>query len=133
MKIILTYGTFDLFHYGHLNLLKRASKLGEYLIVGVSTDEFNLIKNKKCYQRYEERVENLKTLSIINEIIPEESWEQKTRDIDYYGVNTLVMGDDWEGQFDCLKKYCNVIYLSRTPIISSSEIKQILKKNENFR
>ena len=127
MKRIITYGTFDLLHYGHINLLERAKKMGDYLIVGLSTNEFNEIKNKKCYFSYEERKRLLEAIRYVDLVIPEENWEQKSRDIQLYQADVLVMGDDWTGKFDELKKYCEVIYLSRTPEVSTTKIKRELK------
>ncbi|MED3643626.1 glycerol-3-phosphate cytidylyltransferase [Caldifermentibacillus hisashii] len=128
MKKIITYGTFDLLHYGHINLLKRAKGLGDYLIVGLSTDNFNLQKGKECYFNYEERKQLLESIRYVDYVIPEEFWEQKKQDIEKFKIDILVMGDDWEGKFDYLSKYCQVKYLSRTPEISTSKIKSDLKK-----
>ncbi|MGL5123782.1 MAG: glycerol-3-phosphate cytidylyltransferase [Fusobacteriaceae bacterium] len=128
MKKIITYGTFDLLHWGHINLLKRAKELGDYLIVGLSTDEFNEVKHKESYHSYEERKLILESIKYVNEVIPEETWEQKKEDIKKYDVNIFVMGDDWRGEFDFLKKNCEVIYLTRTKGISTSKIKIDLKK-----
>lgn len=125
-KIVITYGTFDMFHIGHLNLLKRAKKLGDYLIVGVSTDEFNKIKGKKTVIPYKHRVEIVKAIKYVDLVIPEHSWEQKVEDIKKYKVDILVMGDDWKGKFDYLKKYCEVIYLPRTKGISTTYLKKYL-------
>lgn len=128
MKRVITYGTFDLLHYGHINLLKRAKALGDYLIVALSTDEFNLnSKNKVCYFTYEERKRLLEAIRYVDLVIPEENWEQKKTDIPLYHVDTFVMGDDWEGKFDFLKEQCEVVYLPRTPEISTTKIKQELK------
>jgi glycerol-3-phosphate cytidylyltransferase len=126
MKRVITYGTFDLLHYGHINLLKRAKSLGEYLIVALSTNSFNEIKGKKCYFSYEERKTLLEAIRYVDLVIPEESWEQKISDIKEYKVDVFVMGDDWKGKFDYLKDYCEVIYLPRTPEISTTKIKQEL-------
>lgn len=131
MKKIITYGTFDLLHYGHINLLKRAKELGDYLIVGLSTDDFNLIqKNKKCYFSYEERKKLLEAIRYVDLVIPESSWEQKISDIKEFKVNTFVIGDDWQGQFDFIENEtnANVEYLSRTPEISITQIKEELSK-----
>ena len=103
MKRVITYGTFDLIHYGHINLLERARRLGDYLIVGLSTNEFNAIKNKKCYFSYEERKRLLEAIRYVDLVIPEEAWEQKASDIKLYQIDTFVIGDDWEGKFDELK------------------------------
>ncbi len=121
---VITYGTFDLFHYGHLRILERAKKLGDYLIVGVSTDEFNRIKSKECVYPYEHRAKIVEAIKYVDKVIPEENWEQKETDIKKHNIDILVMGDDWEGKFDDLSKFCKVIYLPRTPDISSTEIKQ---------
>ena len=128
MKKVITYGTFDLLHYGHINLLERAKALGDYLVVAVSTDEFNWDeKRKKCYYLYEERIHMLKAIKYVDEIIPEENWEQKNTDVDKHDVDVFVMGDDWEGKFDFLKeKGVEVVYLPRTPKISTTQIKKDL-------
>ena len=118
MKRIITYGTFDLLHYGHINLLRRAKKLGDYLIVALSTDEFNKIKGKKLYFKYKFRKLLIESIRYVDLVIPENKWEQKITDIDKYNVDIFVMGDDWKGKFDYLKKKCKVIYLKRTPEIS---------------
>ncbi|MDP8232493.1 MAG: glycerol-3-phosphate cytidylyltransferase [Candidatus Zophobacter franzmannii] len=123
MKKVITYGTFDLFHYGHLRLLKRAKSMGDYLIVAVSTDEFNFIKNKKCTYPCFESMEIVKAIKYVDEVIPEDSWEQKIDDIKSNDIDVFVMGNDWEGKFDFLKEHCEVVYLDRTPDISSSGIK----------
>ena len=124
-KRVLTYGTFDLFHYGHLELLRRAKNRGSYLIVGLSTDSFNESKGKTCVQPYEVRERNLLSLNIVDEVIPEESWSQKPKDIKYLNVDLFVMGSDWNGEFDDLEKFCSVEYLTRTEGISTT----IIKKN----
>lgn len=128
MKKVITYGTFDLLHYGHINLLQRARALGDYLIVALSTDEFNWnCKQKKCYFSYEERKRMLEAIRYVDLVIPEESWEQKERDVKEFRVDTFVIGDDWKGKFDFLKDACEVVYLSRTPEISTTQIKKDLK------
>lgn len=124
---MITYGTFDLIHYGHINLLERARRLGDYLIVGLSTNEFNAIKNKKCYFSYEERKRLLEAIRYVDLVIPEEAWEQKASDIKLYQIDTFVIGDDWEGKFDELKSLCEVVYLNRTPEVSTTKIKSELK------
>lgn len=124
---VLTYGTYDLFHFGHLRLLERAKALGDYLIVGVSTDEFNLGKNKHCVYPFEERAAIVKAITYVDEVIPENTWEQKIEDVIKHKVDIFVMGDDWEGKFDFLKDYCQVIYLPRTEGISSTGIKAEIK------
>ena len=128
MKRVITYGTFDLLHYGHINLLRRARELGDYLIVCISTDEFNLKeKGKKCYFSYEQRKALLESIRYVDLVIPEESWDQKRSDIHEYHIDTFVMGDDWKGKFDFLaEEGARVVYLSRTPEISTSQIKQDL-------
>lgn len=127
MKRVITYGTFDLLHYGHINLLRRAKALGDYLIVALSTDEFNLNKkNKKSYFSYEERKELLEAIRYVDLVIPEENWEQKKTDVEKYQVDTFVIGDDWKGKFDFLKDQCEVVYLERTPEISTTQIKKDL-------
>ena len=130
MKRGITYGTFDLLHYGHINLLKRAKALGDYLIVALSTDEFNWnSKQKKCYFTYEIRKQLLESLRYVDLVIPEENWDQKTRDVQLYQADVFVMGDDWKGKFDFLKEEgCEVVYLPRTPEISTTQIKNNLKK-----
>ena len=124
MKKVITYGTYDLLHYGHIALLKRAKALGDYLIVGLSTDEFNWNeKQKKSYFSYEERKAMLEAIRYVDEVIPEEGWDQKVKDVQKYGADIFVMGDDWKGKFDFLKDYCEVVYLPRTPEISTTKIK----------
>lgn len=130
MKKIITYGTFDLLHYGHINLLERAKKYGDYLIVGLSTDEFNEKKGKKCFFSYEERKKMLEALRSVDLVIPETCWEQKISDVKEFKVDAFVMGNDWEGKFDFLKDYCEVIYLPRTPEISTTDIKERLKNKQ---
>lgn len=128
---VITYGTFDLLHYGHINLLRRAKALGDYLIVALSTDEFNLKeKNKRSYFSYEERKLILESIRYVDLIIPEESWEQKRTDIIKYDVDVFVIGDDWTGKFDFLEtvgKGCKVVYLPRTPEISTTRIKDEIR------
>ncbi|MEK5524011.1 glycerol-3-phosphate cytidylyltransferase [Heyndrickxia sp. FSL W8-0423] len=126
MKKVITYGTFDLLHWGHINLLKRARELGDYLIVAISTDEFNDLKNKKSYHSYENRKMILESIRYVDEVIPENTWEQKIDDVINNNVDVFVMGDDWEGKFDFLKDYCEVVYLPRTVGISTSKIKKDL-------
>ena len=129
MKRVITYGTFDLLHYGHINLLRRARALGDYLIVALSTDQFNHdSKNKVCYFTYEERQQLLESIRYVDLVIPEENWEQKVRDVREYHVDTFVMGDDWAGKFDFLKEYCEVVYLPRTPEISTTKMKQDMQE-----
>ena len=128
MKKVITYGTFDLLHYGHINLLQRAKALGDYLIVALSTDEFNSKeKNKITYFSYEERKRLLEAIRYVDLVIPEQNWEQKISDVKEFKVDTFVMGDDWKGKFDFLKDYCEVVYLERTPEISTTKTKKDLK------
>ena len=127
MKRVITYGTFDLLHYGHINLLRRAKQYGDYLIVALSTDEFNWNeKHKKCYFSYEQRKQLLESIRYVDLVIPEENWEQKRSDIRKFDVDTFVMGNDWEGKFDFLSDLCEVVYLPRTPEISTTRIKKEL-------
>ena len=132
MKRILTYGTFDLLHYGHINILKRAKALGDYLIVALSTDSFNELKGKKAYHNYETRKLMLEAVRYVDLVIPEENWEQKINDVKKYEVDVVVMGSDWAGssKFDYLKDYCEVVYLPRTEGISTTKIKKDLKLQE---
>lgn len=130
MKRIITYGTFDLLHYGHINILRRAKELGDYLIVALSTDEFNWNeKNKKCYFNYEQRKQLVEAIRYVDLVIPETCWEQKRTDIHDYHVDIFVMGDDWKGKFDFLKEEgVQVVYFERTPEISSTQIKVDLQQ-----
>ena len=129
MKTVITYGTFDLLHKGHIYLLQRAKALGDYLIVALSTDEFNLNKkNKVCAQPYEERKLILESLRFVDEVIPEEDWEQKVTDVKKHHVDIFTIGDDWEGKFDFLKEYCDVVYLKRTEGISTTARKEMIVK-----
>ncbi|EMI12748.1 glycerol-3-phosphate cytidylyltransferase [Bacillus altitudinis] len=123
MKKILTYGTFDLLHFGHIKLLERAKQMGDYLVVGISTDEFNLQKSKQAFHSFDHRKLILETIRYVDEVIPENSWDQKIRDVKEHNIDIFVMGDDWEGKFDFLKEYCEVIYLKRTEGISTTQIK----------
>lgn len=128
MKRVITYGTYDLLHYGHINLLRRARELGDYLIVALSTDEFNWReKQKKCYFTYEQRKKMLEAIRYVDLVIPEESWEQKNTDVVKYSADVFVIGDDWKGKFDFLKDKCEVVYLPRTPEISTTQIKADMK------
>ena len=131
LKKVITYGTFDLLHIGHINLLRRARALGDYLIVALSTDEFNALKGKKAYYPYEHRKAILEAIRYVDKVIPERNWEQKIDDVINYDVDVFVMGDDWEGKFDFLKEYCEVVYLPRTVGISTTKIKQDLNKAKN--
>ena len=133
MKKVITYGTYDLLHVGHINLLRRARELGDYLLVVLSTDEFNAIKNKKAYHSYEDRKKILEAVRYVDEVIPEYTWEQKIKDVVDNQIDVFVMGDDWAGKFDFLKDYCEVVYLPRTEGISTTKIKSDLntKKPES--
>lgn len=129
MKRIITYGTFDMLHYGHINLLRRAKGRGDYLIVALSTDEFNQnSKQKKTYFSFEKRKQLLEAIRYVDLVIPEESWDQKVNDINLYQVDEFVIGDDWQGQFDFIGDQTNadVVYLARTPEISTTQIKKDL-------
>lgn len=128
MTTVITYGTFDLLHIGHINILKNAKALGDFLIVGVSTNEFNNLKAKSCFTSYENRKLIVESLRFVDKVIREENWNQKINDIKFYNVDKFVMGDDWRGKFDYLKQYCEVIYLPRTIGISTSQIKSELKE-----
>ncbi len=129
MKRVITYGTYDLLHWGHINLLKRAKDLGDYLIVAISTDAFNKLKGKEAYYCFEQRKMILEAVRYVDEVIPEENWEQKVYDVEKYSVDIFLMGDDWEGEFDFLKEKCEVIYLPRTSGISTTKIKNELMQN----
>ena len=126
MKKVITYGTYDLLHYGHIELLRRAREMGDYLVVALSTDEFNRVKNKKSYYNYEQRKMMLESIRYVDLVIPEGGWGQKEIDVDRYEIDTFVMGHDWEGEFDFLKEKCEVIYLNRTEGISTTKIKKEL-------
>ncbi|HAT3809991.1 TPA: glycerol-3-phosphate cytidylyltransferase [Morganella morganii] len=126
MKKVITYGTFDLFHIGHVRLLKRLKSYGDYLVVAISTDEFNKLKGKESFCSFEERREIVEACKYVDEVIPEYNWEQKELDIKKYNIDILGMGNDWEGKFDSLKNICEVIYLDRTENISTTKIKKEL-------
>ncbi|WP_053218151.1 glycerol-3-phosphate cytidylyltransferase [Virgibacillus senegalensis] len=126
MKKVITYGTFDLIHEGHINILKRAKQLGDHLTVAVSTDDFNNTKEKKAYHGYKTRKLIVESIRYVDEVIPENDWEQKVSDIQRLDIDVFVMGDDWKGKFDFLKEYCEVVYLPRTSGISSTQIKNDL-------
>lgn len=130
MKKVITYGTFDLLHVGHINILKRAKDLGDYLVVAVSTDEFNSLKHKEAYHSYEDRKLILEAIKYVDEVIPENTWDQKREDVKNHNIDTFVMGHDWEGEFDFLKDLCEVIYLPRTEGISTTKIKKDLNNND---
>ncbi|MCP8968417.1 glycerol-3-phosphate cytidylyltransferase [Ectobacillus ponti] len=124
MKKVITYGTFDLLHWGHINLLRGARSLGDHLTVALSTDEFNAIKGKKAYHRYEHRKMILEAVRYVDEVIPEQDWGQKVLDVKDRHIDVFVMGDDWHGKFDFLRDHCQVIYLPRTVGISTTKIKK---------
>lgn len=126
MVKVITYGTFDVLHYGHINLLRRAKQMGDYLIVGLSTDDFNAQKGKKSFLNYNERKELLSAIKYVDEIIPETCWGQKESDIRDNKVDVFVMGDDWRGRFDDLP--CKVVYLDRTANVSSTLIREGINK-----
>ncbi|HJG32838.1 Glycerol-3-phosphate cytidylyltransferase [Jeotgalicoccus aerolatus] len=131
MKKVITYGTFDLLHTGHINILRRAKALGDYLIVAVSTDEFNMLKHKEAYHSFEERKQILEAIKYVDEVIGEDNWDQKVSDVKKHNIDVFVMGNDWEGEFDFLKEQCEVVYLPRTSGISTTKIKDELKhKND---
>ena len=128
MKRVLTYGTFDLLHFGHIEILRRAKARGDYLVVAVSTDEFNAIKGKKAYHDYETRKKMLEAVRYVDLVIPENDWGQKRNDVLTYNIDEVVMGSDWEGNenFECLRDLCEVTYLPRTAGISTTKIKKDL-------
>lgn len=128
LRKIITYGTFDILHVGHVNLLRRAKQYGDYLIVGVSTDEFNATKGKHAYYPYEHRRAIVESIRYVDKVIPEESWSQKKKDIHCHEIESFIIGEDWEGHFDYLNKLCKVIYLPRTTGVSSTKIKLDLMK-----
>jgi len=125
-KTVITYGTFDMFHIGHLRLLQRLKEMGDELIVAVSTDEFNRGKGKKVMIPYEQRAEIVANIKCVDKVIPETSWDQKVSDIQKYNVDIFAIGDDWKGKFDFLKEYCEVVYLPRTQNISTTQLKKSL-------
>ena len=124
MKKVITYGTFDLFHIGHLRLLQRVKDLGHHLTVAISTDDFNAVKGKKTLIPYEQRKEIVENIKCVDQVIPETCWEQKEEDIKNFDIDIFAMGNDWEGKFDFLRNHCEVVYLQRTDDISSTEIKK---------
>lgn len=134
MKKVITYWTFDILHKWHINILKRAKEMWDYLIVWISSDEFNNLKNKKSFYSYEERKFLLESIKYVDEVIPENNWVQKKEDIKKYSIDTFVMWDDWEWKFDELKEFCNVVYLPRTPEISTTKLKGLIwdMNNENI-
>ena len=128
MKKVLTYGTYDLLHVGHVRLLKRAKALGDYLVVGLSTDEFNALKHKTSFLSYDQRKVVLEAIRYVDEVIPEYDWEQKISDINKHNIDLFVMGDDWKEKFDFLKPHCEVVYLERTGGVSTTNIKEDIKE-----
>ncbi|PTJ80504.1 glycerol-3-phosphate cytidylyltransferase [Staphylococcus kloosii] len=130
MKRVITYGTYDLLHYGHIELLRRAREMGDYLIVALSSDEFNRVKDKKSYYNFEQRKVMLEAIRYVDLVIAEEGWGQKEKDVERFEVDTFVMGHDWEGEFDFLKDKCEVVYLKRTEGISTTQIKKELYGDE---
>jgi glycerol-3-phosphate cytidylyltransferase len=126
MKTVITYGTFDMLHYGHIKLLRRAKTYGDYLIVGLSTDNFNKLKGKNSYFSYEDRKIFVEAIKFVDLIIPENDWSQKITDVEKYKVNTFIIGDDWKGKFDFLSSACSVVYIERTPGVSTTGIKSIV-------
>ncbi|MBO8463133.1 MAG: glycerol-3-phosphate cytidylyltransferase [Firmicutes bacterium] len=130
MKKVITYGTYDLLHVGHINLLRRAREYGDYLIVVVSSDEFNALKGKKAFYSFEDRKKILESIRYVDEVLPEYTWEQKIDDVVNNQVDVFVMGDDWKGKFDFLKEYCEVVYLPRTDGISTTQIKEELAEKK---
>jgi glycerol-3-phosphate cytidylyltransferase len=126
-RTILTYGTFDLFHVGHLNILRKSKSLGEKLVVGISTDEFNETKGKKSHFSFSDRCAIVSACKYVDEVLPETNWNQKIDDIHKYSVDLFVMGDDWQGKFDFLKKYCEVTYLPRTEGVSTTLIRELIQ------
>ncbi len=129
LRRVLTYGTYDLLHYGHIRLLRRAAQLGDYLVVALSTDEFNASKGKSSFYSYSVRKEMLEAVRYVDLVIPEQSWDQKIEDIKKYDIDVVVMGDDWAGdeRFEALKEYCEVVYLDRTAGISTTDVKHALE------
>ncbi|MCX5773225.1 MAG: adenylyltransferase/cytidyltransferase family protein [Fusobacteria bacterium] len=128
LKTVITYGTFDMFHIGHLRMLQRLAEMGNKLIVAVSSDEFNALKGKKCLISYEQRAEIIGNLKMVDLVIPETHWEQKVEDVQKYDVDIFAIGDDWEGKFDFLKEFCEVKYMERTKDISTTQLKKSLSK-----
>lgn len=132
MKRVITYGTFDLFHIGHLNILRRARELGDSLIVAVSTDEFNTGKHKQCVYPYEHRAQIVEAIKYVDRVIPETSWDQKIEDVKKHSIDVFVIGHDWQGKFDFLKEYCEVVYLPRTESISTTHIKKTVQNGRSI-
>ena len=130
MRKVLTYGTFDLFHKGHVNILRRAKEQGDYLVVAISSDEFNAIKGKKAFHSFEDRKLIVEAIRYVDEVIREDDWDQKVSDIKEHNIDVFVMGDDWEGKFDHLEELCEVVYLPRTKEISTTQIKEVLNSSK---
>ncbi|MGH1576467.1 glycerol-3-phosphate cytidylyltransferase [Planktotalea sp.] len=130
MKRVITYGTFDTLHHGHIRLLRRAKAEGDFLVVALSTDEFNATKGKSAEFSFAERKYDLEAIRYVDLVIPENSWDQKVKDVQLFDIDTFVMGDDWKGDFDFLKEHCEVVYLERTPSISSTQIRNTMKNKE---
>ena len=130
---VITYGTYDLMHIGHINLLRRARELGDHLTVALSTDEFNAVKHKTSFLSYEHRKAILEAIRYVDRVIPEENWEQKISDIKKYNIDIFTIGDDWEGKFDFLNEYCKVVYLPRTKNISTTMLKEIVNLSNGGR
>ncbi len=128
VKTVITYGTFDMFHVGHLNLLRRLSEMGDRLVVAVSTDEFNKSKGKKTLIPYGQRSQIVESIKYVDLVVPEESWEQKLTDVKKYNVDVFAIGEDWKGKFDFLEDLCEVVYLPRTKNISTTDLKKSLKR-----
>lgn len=133
MKKVITYGTFDLLHYGHIELLRRAKEHGDYLVVALSSDEFNALKGKQSHMPFADRKRLVEAIRYVDEVITEDNWEQKLADVQNHNIDIFVMGGDWEGKFDHLKEHCEVIYLPRTPHISSTAIKEIHMRQKGAR
>lgn len=131
MKKVITYGTFDLLHTGHINILRRAKESGNYLVVAISSDEFNAVKGKKAYYTFEQRKAILEAVRYVDEVIAEDSWGQKKQDVKKHNIDVFVMGDDWKGKFDFLSDLCQVVYLPRTAGISTTQIKEDLNDKSN--
>ncbi|MBJ6137357.1 MULTISPECIES: adenylyltransferase/cytidyltransferase family protein [Marinobacter] len=127
-KTVITYGTFDMFHIGHLKLLRRLSEMGDKVIVAVSTDEFNELKGKKTLIPYDQRAAIVGAIDCVDMVIPEGSWEQKLSDVKEHGVDIFAIGEDWKGKFDFLEDLCEVVYLPRTRNISTTDLKRSLKR-----
>src|SRR5690554_2240574 len=127
-RVVITYGTFDMFHIGHLKLLRRLKEMGDRLVVGVSTDEFNALKGKKTLIPYDQRAAIVEAIDCVDMVIPETCWDQKTLDVQRYNVDLFAIGDDWQGKFDFLNEYCEVVYMPRTKSISTTELKRSLKR-----